>query len=116
MNFLFGHALWVDVFIEVLWRSIWSLSDWELIWYFIISCENEASYIFDISGSILIIVESREEAFDIPLQNGFGNQFFLAEAEDKVSELVNRDVSVGVSSEIGSDMLVKLCSVCENLL
>lgn len=108
MQLLLRHFLRVDVALEELGRRVGSRLGRKLSLDIIVVSEHQLGNTMNVSGAVLVIVERRQEAFNIFLHQSAVHEIVLAMRQHKLLQLIDGDVAVGVRHDLLRQLLVEL--------
>ena len=94
MDVFFFDIQDINALLECFWRCIGSKFLSEHVLDLIVSCEDHFGNIVHIGSSIIIIIESRKEAFNISLSQVSVNNIFFTFAEYKILQLIDSDIAI----------------------
>jgi len=94
MNIFFFDIQDINALTKCFWRCIGSEFLSKHVLYLIVSGKDQFGNIIHICSSIIIIIESGKEAFNISLSQVSVNNIFLTFTEYKILQLVNSDIAI----------------------
>ena len=107
MDVFFFDIQDINALLECFWRCIGSKFLSKHVLNLIVSCEDHFRNVVYIGSSIIIIIESRKEAFNISLSQVSINNIFFTFAEYKILQLINSDIAIFVWRNFFLQLIIK---------